>query len=936
MRSPLRLIKILFISVKKNLKIALMTVLLILSVAMIIRWLNGEHMMPWKTQIQLLHPQKVVEGCGGMFVLDNGNHRLLHISSDGKVDRMLLHTEPASVANGIYSLYVEGDNLYMASSLIREGGIYSKTENVFCYEYGSKKMHSYFTEQFNDSARVVRGSVRAIWTSEDSLYFVRKMGGRCSIYSVPKRLDEKEEIPMAVCLRSVEVDEPIIRVEHQANDVILILGKYQHAWLWSLDDLREVDFAANSEEEPVLLAHGQRVPLGWGLIMHNLLFLLSVLYILALLCVLIAHFLRRLNLDPSEETHHGRDAVLIVFVSVLIAGFYTNQLYRNYQKGYFKQICSLREQLDYLIDKHYSDVLEGIADQGNAYLADSMQSQRALQLDAMMRQMTQCPSLQQDVYSDIFLIDSIGQGVNVADANETYIFGDVMSTPDEVEHILSNPVPGQPYRIWDDTGFYYASIVPKTVHGKQFCIEVGCFVDDVKKASVKMVASLFFELLIIFLVVYTIISLLRKLPGHLRFFRQGRQSGRSDAGVWLSGVLAFLFYAISAIDQGVMVYLVYSLSEGCTPAQMALRASLPMLLYMGIGMTAYLIQPALRKWFGDRRINMGAGVLAVGVFFMMGVAVLKGSFVVYCIGKGVSGMLMGIIFNSMYALPLIAKDHHLRNEGLASITLSCLAANILFISLGGYISQYLGYSAVYFVNALLAVVVIFVAATVFTKSESQESANADSASSEGRLKTALQFLLSGKMIAYYMGVLLPFGMMNAYCYYLYPIYAEAAGISVSQLANMIVFGYALAYICGEKLVRWKNERNGLWVLVNVMVIMAILEITFAVAGNIWWATLVLMVCCVMIAIPRSEANVYIAEESKRKGLDVRDTNSGFAFALDATEAIASPLMGWCVSMELVFGTNLIGLISLCLTSVFALWQRRTTHSNSSDETMVIN
>ena len=905
---------------KKNITKIILGIVLILSVANIVRWINGERILPWRTCITLHHPQIVHPMGDGWIVVDNGNHRLLHVNNKQHIDYIFSNNGSTSVSSGIWSFCNDSDYIYLSVTEAREGGIYSKNEQIIRYDVHSEHTDVLYYKEFGDSLRVARGEIKTLWIEGDSLHFLRYEDPTCYHQSIALA-EHYSEIPSPCVIRTTIVDDPIIKAYHNAEGVVL-QGKYQNTWLWSKDGLHSIDKFIPSEDTS-LFNDGRRIYLSFGIFVYNILFLLSVLYILCILCVGVAKMFRRMPfVKATKHTHQQKNAVMIVLLSLLISGFYTHHVYQSYLRGYFHQICHLREQLDYIVINDYEDVLRGIAHEEEAYINDSTNRSRLIALDKMMSGMTQCPSINYEVYSDIFYVDSLGQGVNVADANCTYVFYSKMSNSKEVSHILSNPTPGSPFRIWDETGSYYASIMPYEIDGKTFCIESGCFVDDIRSASIRMVISLFFKLLILFLIVSTILSLLRRLPRHIHQFRTYRASNQSDSGIWLVGILSFLFYAISAIDQGVMVYLVYSLSEGCSRSELALRASLPMLLYMGVGMTAYLIHPLLRRRYGDRLCNMGAGVLGVCVFGLMGVSVLRGSFVCYCIGKGLSGMLMGIIFNSMYALPLLAQNKSLRNEGLASVTLSCLAANILFISVGGYLSQYLGYASVYFVNAFLCVLVFLLARVIFGKGYISSSVETNEESGHGGLREAIRFLLSGKMISYYLGILLPFGMMNAYCYYLYPMYAEKAGMSVSTLANFIVLGYAMAYILGEKLVRWKNSHNGLWVLISVFMIMAIMEITFAVSGNIIWATLVLMICCIMVAIPRSEANVFIAEQGRLRGLDVRDTNSGFAFALDATEALASPLMGWCVGAGLVVGTNLIGIISLVLTGIFAIWQRK--------------
>ena len=909
---------------KKYIKIAVLIVCLILSVAMVIRWIDGEHILPWNTYITLHHPQDVLRVGERTVIVDNGYRRLISLNKHEKVDYILTNNAPASVSNGIWSLCADQQYFYVLGTQAREGGIYAKSENILRYNIRTKQIQTLYERQFNDSVHVARGEIKVMWLKGDSLFFVRDESSVCNLYALALT-DNIDEKPMPVLLRSVVMDEPLIRAAYNEEGVVLF-GKFLHAWLWNEEGIQMVDNETYQPPEELPYKHGQQLPLAVEIIISNILFLVSALYILAMLCMATSYLLRRIHGQTNSDNHHyGRNAVLIVGTALLISGFYNRYLYYNYQQSYFKQICHLREQLDYLVPTYYLDVLEGVAEQGKAYIEDADHQQRVRSLNKLMGRMIQCPSIQHDVYSDIFFVDDDGNGVNIADANETYLFWELMSNVEEVAHILRNPQPGVPYQIWDNTGTYYSSLVPYVVSDRTFYIEVGCFLDDLRSSSAHRLLSLFFRLLTLFLVLYALFNLARRLPKHYHSYQASRTAGASDAGVWLSGVVAFLFYAILAIDQGVMVYLVYSLSEGCTAAELAIRASLPMLLYMSVGMTAYLIHPFLRQRFGDRWCNMGASILAACVFAMMGWSVLGGNFTLYCIGKGLSGLLMGIIFNSMYSLPLISSNTQLRNEGLASITLSCFGANILFISLGGYLSQYLGYSSVYFVNALLSMVIILVAALVFPKHSSiavSETAVAEEQPAEGRFRRALSFLLSGKMIAYYLGMLLPFGMMNAYCYYLYPMYAEKAGISVSVLSNLIVLGYAFAFVFGESLVRWKNRRNGLWVLVSVFIIMAILEMTFSISGNIYWATLVLFICCVLIAIPRSEANLFIAEQGKLRGLDVRDTNSGFSFALDATEAMASPLMGWCISAGLVVGTNMIGVISLVLTSIFAMWQHR--------------
>ncbi len=904
---------------RNHIRTALAGIALILSIAMVIRWVTGEHLAPWTTSVTVNRPLQEVRSSHGLFILDNAYHRIIRADEKGKVDALVTFDNVRGAVNRIQRLCATDEALYAVGIKNRKGGIFAQNEQILRFRTLGDLPQSIFIHQYSDSDFVAKGQILNLWEEEGDLRYLTCEGDKCVLYSLGTNAATTDELLTPDTVAVYPVHEPILKAIRNTDGSFTLLGKY-----------------SRTDYSETLPQDGQ-LPLSTGLIVHNLLFIIAVAYILLLIIMGLFRLFRNRQPQQStpDSTHHVRNAVMLAVTALLIAGFYTHHLYKGYQDAYNRQVCALRQQLDFLVLNDYRDVLEGIAAEGQTYIDDSAHLSRLQALNRMMAEMTHTPSLNQDLYSDIFRLSEDGRGLHVADANNQYLFGEEMSTAEEMQHIMSNPASHIPYKIWDIAGSYWTSISQVEIDGTHFFIEAGFKENDVKHSSMMEVLEIFFTLLIAFLILYTIYNLLQRLPLHWKSFRAARQQQQADAGVWLSGVVSFLFYAISAIDQGVMVYLVYQMSEGCTPADMALRASLPMMLYMGFGMVAYIIQPALRKWWGDRNVNMGAGVLAVAVFCFIALGVYEKNFAIYCVGKALSGPVLGIVFNSMYALPLIAKEHSLRNEGLASITLSCLAANILFISLGGYIGQYLGYTAVYVVNALLSVVVIAVAAIVFPKQKNEnvsEETTSVVTKQEGTLKKTLQFLLSGRMIAYYLGILLPFGAMNAYCYYLYPIYAENAGISVSGLANMIVFGYALAFIFGERLVRWKNRQNGLWVLVNVVMIMAILEMAFSVAGNIYWATLVLMACCVMVTIPRSEANVFIADEGKKKGLDVRDTNSGFAFAMDATEALAGPLMGWCVGFGLVIGTNLLGFIGFCLTGVFAVWQRIASKQEKTVQT----
>lgn len=890
---------------------------IIVSLALVVRWLYDGDYHLFDMAVRLNHPQVELVTDNGVYIIDNSFYRLIHIDKNNRVDRLLTFEHGQKVVDKIYLLDQANRYLYLSGVKTRAGGLYASSEHILRYDYLSNHIESVYTQEYSDSTFYQSGQIKCLWQARDSVFFLRGQEDNYTICGFA----EQQADSICIC-ESFATEEPISQAVVEDDGHLTLYGKYHTVWtyqngLLSPSSRQWYEYKSDSQ-----YAHADRIKYTPLLIAYHLLLMVAVLFILCSIVAGIRWLIRSNRLPVNGNAPNSGIVLGLAMAALLITGFYSHNLLQEYRQAYRNQICSVREQLQYLISTKYMDILEGVAFEGEAYCQNEEHKLRLHELNTLQSQMTQLPLLQQSMYTNLIYLAQDGTGIVVTDANNQFQFAEVIFSTEAMMTLLTTSQPELGINILDKTGSFVSSVHRFDVLGKTFFLEVGYNDKEVFSASTSYTFHLFLHLLILLLILYTGISLLRKLPNHVRKFRLSHSQSRPDAGVWLVGIMSFLFYAVSAIDQGIMVYLVYDLSEGCTASQLALRASLPMTLYLGVGMTAYLIQPALRKWFGDRTVNMSAGVLAVVVFVLMVFGIEQRSFLVYCLGKAMSGMLMGIIFNSMYALPLIARDNELRNEGLAAITMSCLAANILFISVGGYISQYIGYSAVYIINAALAVVVVFIAALIYPKSEGNALATEEQRDDHS-LGDTLRFLLSGRMMTYYLGVLLPFGMMNAYCYYLYPIYAERAGISVSELASIIVFGYALAYLFGEKLVRWKNSQNGLHVLLGVVLIMATLLLAFFIAGNILWATLVLMLCCIMIAIPRSEANVFIAEESKHRNLDVRDTNSGFVFALDATESAASPLMGWCIGMGLTIGTNMIGAISLVLTVLFIAVKRKT-------------
>lgn len=660
---------------------------------------------------------------------------------------------------------------------------------------------------------------------------------------------------------------------------------------------------------------------GPGLMIFNILFWLS--FVIAL--ILLIYFILKYLISHSGGKNRSLGlALLAILISV---GFYSYNAREQMAKQYEQNIITQTKLLSYVFSDLFTDWnSEAWNENPEGYFRDS--ANRALYDKALEVVQNHCNAHGTDysIFSKILLVTKDKDIYSFVDSRNFQQAGVLIGNMSEVDSGPYTESPGLKQHEINEAKVLYNWGWFNDAQGNPIgIILTGCNRANMEKSQMDIAGRMLVIIAAVFIILFIGLSVCKDYTSDFKRFKSRGKGQRREKQVDMCGLLMFICTLAAFMDNVIVVFIVQNMCTGLSEAAQAARIAIPMTV-MGIGtFVGSLCFSKLRMLAGDRNLTVISCTVAMISMVMAIIAIRISSLELYSVAKFIMGTtLYGIMFSMCNIMPMMADSDQAVSKAVDHNKNAMLAATIIAVSLSGFISEYLSYSTIYIVTAVITLVLAVLSFLIFDniRPEKQPAGNNRPA------KSGWSLFLKGPAVTFVFLIALPMLVASGYRSFLFPLYAANCGMSVLLLSNMQVFTKAFCYMFNGEISSLAGKTGKTRLLFYTIMAIGISLFLFIFSPNIYWAVIVLFIIEVAQRIFNSGSVMYIREQARDYKYDAANAVSEYRAVENGVYIFQSPI----ISAFMAWGNNLacilLGSIITTFAGLFALFNIKKFKSES--------
>lgn len=372
------------------------------------------------------------------------------------------------------------------------------------------------------------------------------------------------------------------------------------------------------------------------------------------------------------------------------------------------------------------------------------------------------------------------------------------------EEILRTKEPMQYERIATSEGVFIFVLVPILDGNGNGCgiIEVGKNIEGFDAENQKLILELFINIIALAAVIFMItLEVLIYLQGHREYLENGKKNGKQKVPVSVWRMIVFLIFFITNIPTGFLAILATRMAEdmevfGIAPSVLA---AVPISAEVFSGAVCSVYGSRIIKRMGQRKAGMMAAV-----FFVIGLFVrfIFQNLWAMTLGGAIQGCGWGILLLIVNISIAAEEDKNKREDGFTGYSVACQNGVNAGVVFGGFLLYWLDYQKVFLAGTMLGVLVLLFVKVYVTDGKRQEMAQ------EKAGMPVMKFLLSPRVLLYFLGIVLPIVAAGYYLNYLYPILGSGFGITDTNIGYSYLINGLCIMACGNVLTKQLSKRLG--------------------------------------------------------------------------------------------------------------------------------
>lgn len=529
-----------------------------------------------------------------------------------------------------------------------------------------------------------------------------------------------------------------------------------------------------------------------------------VLLVLAIVFVIIAVVYGFRVFSKAVKGENGESFIMyaLVFVSILVIFSFTaktilDSTSQRYRERVIINTYYLSQIVAQLID---GDVLERI-EEPDDYMSDDYQIVRNQLHEAFAELPTNMESLSEDTDNTTYCVlyrmknNVVYYTMHLSD-DDGVIYPDEYTYEDSDYKLVYDTGEAQSFdNITTSDGTWLFTVSPILNSNKEMVAlcEVGINLVSYDEANFNVICRILVYVGSLTVVIFLLLSELVNLIEVLKKWDKHRLENTDNEllvdFVRLFAFLIFMADNFTCVIIPLMSEELYS-SSSVIPENIAIALPLSAQA-LAAAITGFAAGHVINR-IGNRK-SFIAGI----VFHIIGLTLcgLSSSLVFFALAMLVVGIGMGMNVVCMNTFIVNRNDDgdSEHTSGFSMYTVGTFCGTNCGIVIGTIASERMGYNSVFFISAVVAVVVL-IAVLHYYKKEIHFHGENGGTSTEINI---LKFITDFKIAAYFIFALLPYVIFASFVFYFVPLYAESQGMSESNIGLItLVYGLAVSYLSG--------------------------------------------------------------------------------------------------------------------------------------------
>ena len=415
-------------------------------------------------------------------------------------------------------------------------------------------------------------------------------------------------------------------------------------------------------------------------------------------------------------------------------------------------------------------------------------------------------------------------------------------------------------------------------------------------------------------------------------FKLGNSQKFFEGGIVDARIPLFIFSFAEELQKSFMPLFVNEVYQPIAYLSKEVVIGLPIVIFMG---TIALATPFAGGWvdkYGSRRIFMIGLVPAVAGY--IGCAFASTIYEV-AIWRGMTGFGYAMITISCqgYIAAIISRDNRVKGMGVFLAVL--MSASMCGTAIGGILADRIGFSLVFALSAVFALVAGLIALRMMV---ADEKTLIPAAKQGGTLKKLFSLSRNGRFVAVVFLAAIPAKIiLTGFLYFLLPLYMVTLSSSPAEIGRVMMI-YPLIIIALGPAATWTANKLGnmMWMLVVGCFISGLGLIIFHDLGSVWGVVLMVVVMGVAHAFTKAPQIAFVMElcekDMERVG---RTAVLGLLRTMERIGSVLGPIIaatfvGFYGYEDAIAGTGLVISGSAILFLIIFVLTARTSASKGRD------
>jgi predicted MFS family arabinose efflux permease len=347
---------------------------------------------------------------------------------------------------------------------------------------------------------------------------------------------------------------------------------------------------------------------------------------------------------------------------------------------------------------------------------------------------------------------------------------------------------------------------------------------------------------------------------------------------------------------------------------------------LGLPLSAEMLGGILAIFLAGRAMKKSGWRLIFysGILLLMVGNILAGlstNGLLFIVARGIAGLGLGCILIAIRSLVVSLPD---ANVGIAEFSAGSIAGVNCGLIVGGMLADQIGYAAVFYIAASLALGPIIIVRRFMTEYEIGEKKRENLSTGA---KSA-RFILNKKVFLFLICIFVPYFISGAFLDYFFPLFASVQGLSQSDISRGFLLNGLFIIYLGPVLAGYASRKlGGVKGMITATTIVICALATFVVFGTMPAALVTIALLGIADSFGVSLKTTHFLNLPGIKDLEINQGIGYFSGLVNLSRMAGPIIYGLALSLGTKMGMGLISLGMLTLLLVFIFFAGfRPAHS----------